>query len=173
MQKRHHRQPEWPWRTNRRGRRRHHRDCVSSSAPGGTLLLEAIYAAISAAGPTGFDLTAPAADVSFATGHLPGVWTVTFVVTGANRLANNAAKQANHQARSMISNPPPDAFLAACAGRCRRQAAPSRATKPPTSDGASLHPTGRTRWPRCGQWRLFLANTEFRPGADGGSAAGV
>jgi hypothetical protein len=53
-------------------------DGVSSAAPGGTLLLEAIYAAISAAGPTAFDLTAPAADVTFTHGHIPGAWTVSF-----------------------------------------------------------------------------------------------
>lgn len=51
-------------------------DGVSASAPGGTLPLDAIYAAISAAGPTSFDLVAPAADVTFAQGHLPGAWTV-------------------------------------------------------------------------------------------------
>lgn len=54
-------------------------DGVSAASPGGTLLLEQIYAAISAAGPTAFDLTAPATDTTFASGHLPGTWTVTFV----------------------------------------------------------------------------------------------
>lgn len=53
-------------------------DGVSSATPGGTMGLQQIYAAISAAGPTGFDLTAPTADISFAAGHLPGAWTVTF-----------------------------------------------------------------------------------------------
>ena len=52
-------------------------DGVSATNPGGTLFLEQIYAAISAAGPTAFDLTAPAADVTFALGHVPGTWTVT------------------------------------------------------------------------------------------------
>ncbi len=52
-------------------------DGVSAANPGGTLPLEAIYAAISAAGPTSFDLAAPAADITFAQGHLPGAWTVT------------------------------------------------------------------------------------------------
>ena len=53
-------------------------DGVSSGAPGGALLLEQIYAAISAAGPTAFDLTAPVADVAFAAGHLPGTLTIAF-----------------------------------------------------------------------------------------------
>ena len=52
-------------------------DGVSSAAPGGTLLLEQIYAAISAAGPTAFDLTAPVADVTFASQHMPGAWTIS------------------------------------------------------------------------------------------------
>ena len=53
-------------------------DGVTAAGAGGTLALEKIYAAISAAGPTGFDLTTPTADVTFASGHLPGVWTVTW-----------------------------------------------------------------------------------------------
>ncbi|WP_428485940.1 baseplate J/gp47 family protein [Rhodopila sp.] len=53
-------------------------DGVSAAQPGGILYLEAIYAAISAAGATAFDLTAPTADVSFAQGHVPAVPTVSF-----------------------------------------------------------------------------------------------
>ncbi len=53
-------------------------DGVSAANPGGTLLLEQIYGAISAAGPAGFDLAAPAADVTLALGHVPGVWTITW-----------------------------------------------------------------------------------------------
>ena len=45
----------------------------------GTLFLDQIEAAIEAAGNVqSYDLTAPAADVTFATGHLPGALTVTF-----------------------------------------------------------------------------------------------
>ena len=51
-------------------------DGVSVAVPGGTLQLQAIYNAISGAGATGFDLTAPSSDVTFASGHVPGTWTI-------------------------------------------------------------------------------------------------
>lgn len=53
-------------------------DGVSASNPGGTLELQQIIGAIRNAAPTGFDLTTPSADVTYATGHIPGAWTVTF-----------------------------------------------------------------------------------------------
>ncbi|MDT7952832.1 MAG: baseplate J/gp47 family protein [Acetobacteraceae bacterium] len=54
-------------------------DGVSAAAPGGTLYLSQIEAAIQAAGTVqSFDLVAPAADVAFATGHLLAVPSVSF-----------------------------------------------------------------------------------------------
>ncbi|MDE1905020.1 MAG: baseplate J/gp47 family protein [Rhodospirillales bacterium] len=54
-------------------------DGVSTAAPGGTLYLSQIEGAILAAGTvTHFDLIEPAADVTFAVGHLPATPTVTF-----------------------------------------------------------------------------------------------
>lgn len=52
-------------------------DGVTTAVPGGSMLNEQIVGAIRAAGPTGFDLTAPTGDTTFALGHVPGVWTVT------------------------------------------------------------------------------------------------
>ena len=54
-------------------------DGISNATPAGILYLSQIEAAITAAGGAIFDLTAPAADVIFATGHLPATPTVTFV----------------------------------------------------------------------------------------------
>ena len=54
-------------------------DGISNASPAGVLYLSQIEAAITAAGGAIFDLTAPAADVIFATGHLPATPTVTFV----------------------------------------------------------------------------------------------
>ena len=54
-------------------------DGVSTSAPGGYLYLSQIEAAIEAAGGIAhFDLTAPAADVVYATGTIPATPTITF-----------------------------------------------------------------------------------------------